>query len=113
METVKSPAEGRFVRSITDKEAISREKAWDIDPTLSPALININLVPDTPCEIWHRTDESDSQVVRSHAVLPSSTDPVYVTCPKLDPCTVKLAEPVAALLIRLIALVGDDSEEKG
>ena len=54
---------------------------------------------------------SDSQVVRSPAVWPTAEEPVYPASPKLAPCTVTLADPVAPLFARLIALVGEDSDE--
>jgi hypothetical protein len=70
-------------------------------PCLAPALTTTCRLPITPCPTWHRTDVSASHVVRSHAVLPTPIDPVYVASPRLDPCTVTLDDPVAARLLRL------------
>ncbi len=53
----------------------------------------------------------DSQVVRSPAVWPTAEEPVYPASPKLAPSTVTLADPVAPLFARLIALVRQDSDE--
>jgi hypothetical protein len=65
----------------------------------------------TPCPVWQRTELSDSQVVRSPAVWPTAEETVYPASPKLAPCTVTLADPVAPLFARLIPLVGEDSDE--
>ena len=58
-----------------------------------------------------RTDVSDSHVDRSHAVRESLAADVYVASPMLPPCTVKLAEPVAALFVGKDALSGCISTE--
>jgi hypothetical protein len=54
---------------------------------------------------------SASHVVRSHAVLPTLVEPVYVVSPRLDPCTVMLVDPVAARLLRLGTLTMLSSTE--
>eukprot|EP00291_Cryptomonas_curvata_P005011 CAMPEP_0172206896 /NCGR_PEP_ID=MMETSP1050-20130122/33499_1 /TAXON_ID=233186 /ORGANISM="Cryptomonas curvata, Strain CCAP979/52" /LENGTH=241 /DNA_ID=CAMNT_0012886083 /DNA_START=1011 /DNA_END=1734 /DNA_ORIENTATION=+ len=73
-------------------------------PYLAPTLIPTSRLPITPCPTWHRSDVSASHVVRSHAVLPTLIEAVYVASPRLDPCTVTLDDPVAARLRRLDTL---------
>ena len=80
-------------------------------PCLTPALTPTCRLPITPCPIWHRIDVSASHVVRSHAVLPTLVEAVYVVSPRLDPCTVTLDDPVAAPLLRLDTLAMLSSAE--
>ena len=80
-------------------------------PYLTPALIPTCRLPITPCPIWHRMDVSASHVVRSHAVLPTLVEAVYVVSPRPDPCTVTLDDPVAARLLRLDTLTMLSSAE--
>ena len=80
-------------------------------PYLTPALIPTCRLPITPCPTWHRIDVSASHVVRSHAVLPTLVEAVYVVSPTLDPCTVTLDDPVAARLLRLVTLAMPSSAE--
>jgi hypothetical protein len=80
-------------------------------PCLTPTLIPTSRLPITPCPTWHRTDVSASHVVRSHAVLPTPIEAVYVASPRLDPCTVTLDDPVAARLPRLDTLTMLSSTE--
>jgi hypothetical protein len=80
-------------------------------PCLTPTLIPTSRLPITPCPTWHRTDVSASHVVRSHAVLPTPIEAVYVASPRLDPCTVTLDDPVAARLPRLDTLTMPSSTE--
>ena len=61
-------------------------------------------VPWTIWLAWQRVDVSDSHVVRSQAVWPVRTTPVYVASPMFVPCTVTLADPVAALFDLLAKL---------
>ena len=63
-----------------------------------PSDIVILLLPNTLCELWQRTDVSDSHVDRSHRVCPAAPCALYVWRPKLAPFTVKLTDPVEALL---------------
>ena len=69
-------------------------------PARMPVVIEILREPITPCPDWHRTELSDSHVVRSHAVPPACIAPVNVATPKFAPWTVMLADPVAALFAR-------------
>jgi hypothetical protein len=80
-------------------------------PYLTPALIPTCRLPITPCPIWHRMDVSASHVVRSHAVLSTLVEAVYVVSPRPDPCTVTLDDPVAARLLRLDTLTMLSSAE--
>ena len=52
----------------------------------------------------HRVDVSDSHELCSHALLPSTTTDVGDHDASPDPCTVTLADPVAAMFMRRIAL---------
>ena len=79
---------------------ICTDTAEDTEPTPRPSENNILLLPNMLCELWHRTDVSDSHVDRSHAVCESRTADVYVASPMLPPCSVTLAEPVAARFVR-------------
>ena len=65
-------------------------------PTRSPLVIDIRTLPLKPCPDWHRKDVSASHVVRSQPVWPTITVDVCVPVPRLAPCIVMLAEPLAA-----------------
>ena len=73
-------------------------------PARMPVVIEILREPITPCPDWHRTELSDSHVVRSHAVPPARIAPVNVATPRFAPWTVMLADPVAALFARRTTL---------
>jgi hypothetical protein len=98
------PVAALFVRKDTLKEAACTEKATDTDPARVPSDMDIRLLPSTPCELWQRTDVSDSHVDRSHRVCPAPPYALYVARPMLAPCTVTLADPVDPLLARRITL---------
>ena len=67
-------------------------------PATCPLVKDTRRLPQPPCPAWHRTDESDSQLVTSHAVQPTLNPAVNDPCPMLEPRTVTLADPVAARL---------------
>ena len=69
-----------------------------------PSDIVILLLPNKLCELWQRTDVSDSHVDRSHRVCPAAPCAVCIARPMLAPCAVTLADPVAALLALRITL---------
>jgi len=93
------PVEARFVRSTTLTANASTDNKY-VALTLRPPALKLSWrLPLTPCELWQRTDVSDSHVDRSHAVCESRTADVYVASPMLPPCSVTLAEPVAALFV--------------
>ena len=89
----------------------SAEKPTLAVPRKSPVVIAERREAQNPCPDWQRTEVSASQVVRSPAVWPTTEETVYPASPKLAPCTVTLADPVAPLFARLIALVGDESDD--
>ena len=64
-----------------------------------------------PCELWHRTDVSDSHVDRSQVDCPAAPYAVYAARPMLAPCTVKLADPVEALLVLRMMLMAPTSKD--
>ena len=65
-------------------------------PVRRPTDTEARLLPITPPCVWHRTDVSASQVVRSHDVSPA--DPATVGPPNPAPSIVTLTDPVAAAL---------------
>jgi hypothetical protein len=69
-----------------------------------PTLSKARLLPVMPSAPWHRTDVSDSHVDRSPLVCPSAPATLYPAAPMLAPCTVTLADPVAARLALPIAV---------
>ena len=73
-------------------------------PTRSPLVTDIRTLPLKPCPAWHRIDVSASHVVRSQPVWPTITDEVCVPAPRLAPCIVMLADPLAAPFVLLRTL---------
>jgi hypothetical protein len=69
-------------------------------PTLSPTVIVILRVCLSPDDTMHLMDESASQSVASHGVLPSLTIEEVTMCPREHPCTVTLVDPVPPLFAR-------------
>ena len=102
--TLADPVAARFVCLATLSLAESAEYTSVKLPTRNPAVSDVRKVPCTIWLAWHRVDVSDSHVVRSHAEWPILIDPVYVASPKLEPCTVTLADPVAARFETLVTL---------
>ena len=89
----------------------SAEKPRLAVPLNRPVVTVARREAQNPCPDWQRTDVSDSQALRSPAVWPTAEEPVYPASPKLAPCTVTLADPVAPRFARLVALVREDSDE--
>ena len=79
---------------------MSKENARDKLLVLKPTLMAIIFESERPWPVLQRTDVSDSHVDRSHPVCDSRTADVYVAGPMLPPCSVTLAEPVAARFVR-------------
>jgi hypothetical protein len=94
------PVAAPFILRMTLSMPTSIDRPELTLPYLTPTLIPTSRLPVTPCPTWHRRDVSASHVVRSHAVLPTRIEAVYVVSPRLDPCTVTLDDPVAARLLR-------------
>ena len=109
--TLADPVDAKFTRSPTLSEAMSTENPAVELPTRSPTVDATKRLPITPSPTWHRTDVSDSHVVRSHAVSPTRRLPVYVVSPMFDPCTVTLADPVLRWFVGLITLNDATSTE--
>ena len=106
------PVTPAFARRIPLNAPASPENAVLTLPTLIPLVKCMRKLRINPCPPWHRTDVSDSHPVCSHPVLIIRTWPVYPASPTLEPCTVKLADPVAArfiLIMLLTALVAIDN----
>ena len=70
------PVVGWFERLKTLSDATSAEKAVVKLPTRNPAVTPTRRLPICPCPPWHRTDVSDSHVVRSQLVPPTVIDNV-------------------------------------
>ena len=109
--TLADPVAALFVLRMTLSMPTSKDTTTLTLPYRTPALIPTCRLPITPCPTWHRIDVSASHVVRSHAVLPTLVEPVYVVSPRLDPYTVTLVDPVAARLLRLGTLTMLSSTE--
>ena len=109
--TLADPVAALLALRITLSMPTSKDNTKLTLPCLTPALIPTCRLPITPCPTWHRMDVSASHVVRSHAVLPTLVEAVYVVSPRLDPCTVTLDDPVAARLLRLDTLTMLSSAE--
>ena len=89
----------------------SPEKPRLAVPARRPVVIVMRRLAPNSCASWHRTDDSDSQLVLSQPLSPTAADTHNPESPKLAPCTVTLADPVAPLFTRLIALADEDSDE--
>ena len=109
--TLADPVAALLALRVTLSMPTSKDNTALTLPYLAPALIPTCRLPIAPCPTWHRIDVSASQVVRSHAVLPTLVEAVYVVSPRLDPCTVTLDDPVAARLLRLDTLAMLSSAE--
>jgi len=70
-------------------------------PAPCPTVTTNAREPRTPLPVKHRAAVVDSHTVLSHAVDPSRAPALYVACPKPDPCTVTLADPVPGPLLRV------------
>jgi len=90
----------------------SLEWPWLVLPCRRSAVMLRDLLPITPCTIWHCKDVSDLHVVLSHADIPSIIPCVIMFDPALDPCTVTLGDPVTAALDRKIELTIPTPPEK-
>jgi hypothetical protein len=73
-------------------------------PTRPPVVSSTRRLPKIARLERHRSEESASQLDRSHVVRPTLSDTLYVSCPMLEPCTVTLAVPVAPRLARCAIL---------
>ncbi len=74
-------------------------------PTLPCTDSEIQRLPLTPLPAWQRTDVSDSHELCSHRLHPLQAEALRDRSPMLDPCTVTLLDPVAAVLAPLTALL--------
>jgi hypothetical protein len=102
--TLADPVPARFTRIVMLSIGMSIDHASVTLPTRSPTVSIIRRVPRNPCDVRHRTTDSDHHSVDSHAVSMIRIAFVYVVSPKLLPCTVTLAEPVPAQFTRVVML---------
>ena len=99
-----APVAAPLVHTSALNESWSAVKTRVADLMRAPTLSKARLLPVMPCAPWHRTDVSDSHVDRSPLVCPSAPNTLYPAGPMLAPCTVTLADPVAARLALPIPL---------
>ena len=102
--TLADPVPARFEPIEIPSIGVSIDQASVTVPTRSPVVNIIRPVPRTPCDVRQRTDDSDHHSVDSHAVSMIRIASVYVVRPKIDPCTVTLADPVPARFKRVVML---------
>ena len=100
MVTLLDPVPPRFDLLTALVEPASIETDCVTLPADRPAVSIARMLPTSPGPVLHRTDVSDSHVDRSHAVCESHPADVSVASPMRPPCSVTLAEPVAALFAR-------------
>ena len=99
--TLADPVPGPLLRVGADRYGMSTDHASVALPTCMPTVTDIRLLPPTPAATKHRMEVVASQPVCSQAVDPSRAPALYVACPKPDPCTVTLADPVPGPLLRV------------
>ena len=109
--TLVDPLAAQLLRLDALAIVTSTEKPLDMLPARRPAVIDTLWLPTEECASWHRSDVSDSHVVRSHVVTPSLEIAVNVVSPKLLPWSVTLVDPLPALFLRLLTLNTSRSEE--
>ena len=100
MVTLLDPVPPRFDLRTALVELASIDTDCVTLPPDRPAVSIARMLPTSPWPVLHRIDVSDSHVDRSHAVFESLAADVYVASPMSPPCSVTLAEPVAALFVR-------------
>ena len=100
MVTLLDPVPPRFDLRTALVELASIDTDCVTLPPDRPAVSIARMLLTSPRPVLQRTDVSDSHVDRSHAVCDSRTADVYVASPMLPPCSVTLAEPVAARFVR-------------
>ena len=100
MVTLLDPVPPRFDLRTALVELASIDTDCVTLPPDRPAVTIARMLLTSPRPVLQRTDVSDSHVDRSHAVCDSRTADVYVASPMLPPCSVTLAEPVAARFVR-------------
>lgn len=110
--TLVDPVAATFALAVVLTHATSCEKLRDALPPCTPIVNRAARLLPTPPPIWHRNDVYESHDVLSHALRPSLADVVKATEPRPDPSTVKLLDPVAAMLLRPIMLTDVTSLEK-
>lgn len=69
-----------FPRLIPLADALSVENTPLTLPLPPPTLTTARRLPITPCPAVHRTDVSDSQLLRSHDVCPTLITAVFRIC---------------------------------
>jgi hypothetical protein len=94
--TLSDPVPALFSRRIALTIGASDENPALMLPTRAPTLLVIRRLPVTPCPPEQRSDVSDSHVVSSHPVKYIRAAPVAPTIPTPAPCSVTIADPVAA-----------------
>ena len=112
MVTLNEPVAALFIRLPTLTDLKSAEKLDVTLPPPTPTVCTTFRVPIPPTPVWHRIDVSEAHDVRSHPDSPILLDTVNDVRPKLDPCKVTLAEPVAPRLVRRTLLTRLEDNDK-
>ena len=94
--TLSEPDAAAFHRLILLASGTSVDSATDTVPPPTTKLTRTPKLPSPDCPDWHRTPDSDSHAVLSHAEGPMLTLTVYDPIPSDDPYSVKLADPEPA-----------------
>ena len=93
-EMLVEPVAAAFIRDTTQTKDSSIVKATEALPTWLLDEIDKRRLLETPCDMRHLIDVSDTHVDLSTAELPSLTKLEYPDKPRLLPMSVTLAAPV-------------------
>jgi len=102
--TLVDPVPARFPECIVLNAGTSNDNPSVMLPASTPAVTTTLRVPPIPDPTRHRTDESESHSVPSHAVAPALPSWLYDTSPKPAPFIVTLIDPVPGLLLLAVTL---------
>ena len=101
------PVAAEFFRLVTLAVISPTEKPLVALPALCPAVTVKRWLPIELVASWHRSDVSDSHVVRSHVVTLVLKEAVYAARPRLAPCNVTLVDPDPTRFVIRSALISD------
>ena len=110
--TAADPVPAKFTARTTLTPMPAYDAPWDTLPPLCPTLTDVLLLPCSPGPCLQASVVSDIQPVSSHPLSPTRTLDELATVPKLPPSTLTLAEPVDALLARIIRLASPACTDK-
>lgn len=111
--TLLEPVAATFIIITALTSGFAAESPCVTDPVRTPADIADRQLPLAPMAAKLRTDVSDSHELCSARLEPPRAPTLVDRRPNPAPCTVKLLEPVDALLLRPTMLgVGDDADKR-